>query len=115
MRKSLPFLVLAGTLIPPLGSAQSLEEFEQWKKQYMGEYAQYREQIDKEFSDFLKQQWEPFDTEEGVVRDEAPKPPEIPVAKVKPQPKPKPVAPIKPAPIAKPDPITRPVPHSVVD
>ena len=68
-------------LLPSSTDAQSLSEFEQWKKQYLGEFKQYKDQMDKEFASFLQQRWKPFDTEDGVVRDEAPKPVKIPVAK----------------------------------
>ena len=117
---SLILLTVMSISLPFSGYAQSQSEFEQFKQQYLGEFKDYKDQIDREFADFLKQKWEPFDTEEGVVRDEVPKPKDIPVAKVKPEPKPvtpKPVIPSKPtkpipvipAPVVKPEPVVVPV------
>lgn len=109
-------------LFPVVVSAQSqaeLDEFEQWKKQYMGEFKDYKDQIDREFSEFLNQKWEPFDTEQGIVRDEAPKPVKIPVARDEPVAKPvtppenlpaKPVIKVPPVKIVKPDPVFIPLP-----
>ncbi len=82
-------LLLPILLMPASIAAQSMSEFEQWKKQYLGEFKQYKDQMDKEFASFLQQRWKAFDTEPGEIRDEAPKPVEIPVAKpqeVQPQP-----------------------------
>ncbi len=101
--------------VPPL-SAQSLSEFELWKKQQMGEFKQYKDEMDKEFADFLKKRWKPFDTEDGVVRDKAPKPLDIPVAKVKDQ---KPVVkapqPVKPVPVIPVVKIPKPEPVKVIN
>jgi hypothetical protein len=118
-------LALLAILFPLTISAQSqaeLEEFEQWKKQFMGEFRDYKDQIDREFAEFLNQKWEPFDTEKGIVRDEAPKPGKIPVAKVKPVVKlpvppgkvsPKPVIKVPPVKIVKPQPVFIPLPPPV--
>jgi hypothetical protein len=118
------FIVLV-MLSPVTISAQSqseLEEFEQWKKQFMGEFKDYKDQIDREFAEFLNQKWEPFDTEKGVVRDTAPKPVKIPVAKVKPATKPvktpenvppRPVIKIPADKIVKPQPVFIPQPPAV--
>lgn len=62
-------------------NGQSLSEFEAWKKQQMGEFKQYKDEIDREFADFLKQRWKAFDSLKGAVRDPEPKPLELPVAK----------------------------------
>lgn len=84
---SLTFFIglITSIIISPLSShAQSRSEFERWKQQYLGEFKQYKDQMDKEFADFLQQRWKSFDTTNGVVRDQAPKPEKIPVAKVPP-------------------------------
>jgi hypothetical protein len=114
-------LLVALTFFFPFAiGAQSMSEFEAWKQQYMGEFQEYKDQVDKEFSEFLNQKWEAFDTEKGLVRDDAPKPVKIPVAKVKPQPVPdttqpqnipaKPVVPRQPVQIVKPQPVVIAVP-----
>ncbi len=122
---SLGLIAVLAILFPLTILAQSqaeLEEFEQWKKQYMGEFKDYKDQIDREFSEFLNQKWEPFDTEEGIVRDVAPKPGKIPVAKVKPVTRPvvqpdeapsKPVIKVPPVIIIKPQPVFIPTPPPV--
>lgn len=65
------------------GSAmgQSDSEYDQWKKQFLGEYDEYKSEIDREFSAFLKKEWKKFDTKKGVKRDPVPKPVVFPVDK----------------------------------
>jgi hypothetical protein len=98
----LPGLVSVLLLINTPLQAQSMSEFEAFKRQYMGEFKQFKDEMDREFADFLKQRWKAFDSTKGVVRDEKPKPLEIPVARVKdpePEPAPRPVTPVRPAPV----------------
>ncbi len=59
--------------------AQSTSEYQQWKQQYIGDFKQYKDDLDREFANFLKQQWKPFGTEKGRIRDKTPKPVQIPV------------------------------------
>ncbi|VFQ45290.1 hypothetical protein [Desulfoluna butyratoxydans] len=59
----------------------SADEFEDFAKSEMGSFAQYRDERDAEFVNFLKAQWAEFDASRGVVRDSIPKPSAIPVAK----------------------------------
>ncbi len=102
------FLVSVNLLLPTPLSAQSMSEFEAFKRQYMGEFKQFKDEMDKEFADFLKQRWKSFDSAKGVVRDEKPKPVEIPVARVQdpaPQPAPRPLKPVDPPPEIKPVPV----------
>lgn len=115
---SLRLFTLLLIIIPAAISAQSeseLAEFEQWKKQFLGEYKEYKDQIDREFSEFLSQKWEPFDTEKGVIRDEAPKPVKIPVAKITPPKSPEPpVKTITPKPVIKIPPVKVVEPEPVI-
>ncbi|MBL4712273.1 MAG: hypothetical protein JKX75_07220 [Gammaproteobacteria bacterium] len=47
-------------------------------------FQEYKDKRDKEFTTFLKAQWKAVDIVKGNVRDEAPKPDVMPVAKPKP-------------------------------
>ncbi|ADD68524.1 hypothetical protein Dacet_1760 [Denitrovibrio acetiphilus DSM 12809] len=73
--------------------------FDDYLKQEMSAYNSYLEEIDREFSSFLKQKWESYDGKPPVALLDKPKPVEIPVAK--PDVKPEPVV-IKPKPAPKP-------------
>ena len=55
-------------------------------KQQMGEFQQFKEERDREFTDFLKQQWKDYEMFRGIKADDSPKPESIPKVK-----KPKPV------------------------
>ena len=123
-------IFLVSLMLPTLVHTQSMSEFELWKKQYMGEFKQYKDEMDKEFADFLNQKWKPFETKKGEIRDESPKPVNIPVATIKPEPKPvkvepkpvpepvvkvePPVRPIIPVPIVKPAPVEPVAPLPIV-
>lgn len=103
------FLVVVTLLLQAGASAQSMSEFEQWKRQQLGEFKQFRDEMDREFADFLKQRWKAFDSARGVIRDEKPKPVDIPVAKLEdrtprtqPEEKPQPVVKVEPETIAPP-------------
>ena len=101
----------------------AISDFEAWKmqqqqgmQQQKSEFQQYRDARDREFTDFLKQQWKGVSLLHGFVRDENPKPVVMPVAKPEPvkvpvtQPLPKPIIPepdITPA-IVKPEPVVIP-------
>ena len=95
------------------------DDFQQWMQQQSAgmaaekqEFQQYKDQRDKEFTAFLKAQWKPVDIVRGDVRDEAPKPVVMPVAK----PEPEVSAPIsRPVIVSVPKPvITRPVVAPIV-
>jgi hypothetical protein len=103
--------------------AQAASEFEQWKMQQQQTFQEYKDERDREFTDFLKKQWREMELLRGFVRDEAPKPVKIPVAKpqppapvAKPQPQPAPVAEPTPEqkPTTTPEPTPVPVPAPVV-
>ncbi len=105
-------------------SAYAVSDFEKWKlqqqqgvQQQKTEYQQYRDKRDREFTDFLKQQWKDVALLQGFVRDENPKPVDMPVAKpepilTKPKPETVPVI-VKPAPVVIPLPPVKPIPAPV--
>lgn len=94
-------------------SAFATDSFENYLKQQMGEYNTYLEEIDREFTSFLKQRWYEQEGEEPEQLLDKPKPVEIPVAK--PDAKPKPIT-LKPKkdPKPKPKPIKKPKPEPEV-
>jgi hypothetical protein len=111
--------IAAISLVVMNAPTQAASEFEQWKMQQQQTFQEYKDERDREFTDFLKKQWKEMELLRGFVRDEAPKPVKMPVAKpqhpapapvAKPQPKPEPVT----KPIAKPEPAPVPVPAPVV-
>lgn len=120
--------LVAICFVLPNAPAQAASEFEQWKMQQQQTFQEYKDERDREFTDFLKKQWREMELLRGFVRDEDPKPVEMPVAKpqppapqpvAKPQPKPEPVE--KPVadkpeqkPVARPAPVPVPVPAPVV-
>lgn len=60
------------------------DDFSRWKQQKMDSYQQYKDERDQAFTDFLKQQWTEVDTKPGAVRDNTPKPLDIPMATLEP-------------------------------
>lgn len=67
------------------------DEFQQWMQQQAAgvsaqkkEFQEYKDKRDKEFTAFLKANWIKVDVVRGEVRDEAPKPVVMPVAKPEP-------------------------------
>ena len=85
-----PVLLLAYT------PANSVSEFEQWKRQQQESFQQYKDERDREFTAFLKEHWRAIDLQQGFVRDKKPKPVVMPIAK------PEPAEP-EPAPVIKPE------------
>lgn len=78
--KSLLFLVFI--FLPTITSGSS--EFEKWKQQEMGSYQEYRDERDKAFTKYLKEQWKEFKVFQGEKPFKKPKPVKLPVAKPKP-------------------------------
>jgi len=72
------------TYLPLSGTADSRAEFEQWMNQETTNFQEYKDKRDKEFTGFLKSQWQEMQTFQGLVRDETPKPVRIPKAPAKP-------------------------------
>jgi len=110
--------------------ANSVSEFEQWKRQQQQTFQEYKDERDREFTAFLKEHWREVEVLKGFVRDEKPKPVVMPVAKplpAEPQPQPtpvtepekkpveeKPVSSVKPEPVViAPKPVVTPKPAVV--
>jgi len=82
-------------------------DFERWKQKELQDFQDLKDKRDKEFLGFLDKQWKEFELSKGLVRDEAPKPQKVPVAKKEP---PKDLTPpkgekIKDIPMPKPTPL----------
>ncbi|MGE4265822.1 MAG: hypothetical protein AB7F25_00160 [Deferribacterales bacterium] len=93
-----------------ISHAYAAGSFEDYRKSVMGEYQNYLDEMDRQFSAFLKQQWKEYKGQKPVKQYEEPKPVVQPVTKpeVKPEPVkivPKPV----PAPVVVPAPKPEPV------
>ena len=57
-----------------------MSDYERWRATTQQEFQSYLDENDKAFIGFLKQRWEPVDTESGEEEDKAPKPTNIPKA-----------------------------------
>ena len=77
--KSLGFILGLIGLIAPVAQAS---EFEDFAKNEMEMFTQYRDERDAEFISFLKAQWQEFQAYKGLVRDTTPKPKRVPNASV---------------------------------
>jgi len=79
----------AGLMVMSFGSvataivafAQTLDEFEQWKKQEREKFQKFKDERDKAFTDFLRKQWREMQLMQGLVPDDKPKPVKAPVYK----------------------------------
>jgi len=58
------------------------DDYEKWKQQQEEEFRAYKDANDKAFMKFLEENWESFATFKGEVRDEEPKPVDIPLIEV---------------------------------
>ncbi|NNJ96448.1 MAG: hypothetical protein HKP12_04745 [Gammaproteobacteria bacterium] len=65
-------------------AAHAVSEFEQWKRQQQKSFQQYKDERDREFTEFLKEHWRAIELQQGIARDQTPKPVVIPVAKPEP-------------------------------
>lgn len=63
-----------------LSTTQASDDYQQWLKGEQQAFSGYLEQMDKEFTDHLKKQWQAFQTHSGITRDETPKPKTLPIA-----------------------------------
>lgn len=132
-QKTIVVLAVAMGVAAPSVSARN-DEYRQWLQKTQSSYQEYRDERDREFTDFLQKQWKEMEVLHGIVRDKTPKPARIPVARIKPLPKVtpgdkavptiKPLPSIKPAPerapapsvpSSRPDTVIRPVPDKPVD
>lgn len=108
-------IVVGMTLLPWQLQAESFEDF---AAEFQGEFQQYKEEVNREFAEFVKKQWEEFQVFKGDKPYEKPKVDKPPVAEPKKEPekvttpvvKPKPVPP--PKPVVKPKPLPKPKPST---
>jgi hypothetical protein len=93
------------------------DDFKQWLQQEKSSFQQYKDERDKEFTEFLKTQWKEMELLTGFKRDESPKPVAMPVAKPQPVKPPAPVTRPEPEPTTlpvTPEPVVAPKPEPVV-
>ncbi|MBE9504320.1 MAG: hypothetical protein IME96_09115 [Proteobacteria bacterium] len=76
----LTFLVLTTVFILPSLSFGA-SEFEKWKKEELESYTEFRDERDKAFTQYLKEQWQEFKLFQGEKPYKKPKPVKIPVVK----------------------------------
>lgn len=111
MRNKLQTYIVVLCLLLAPASAIPVSEFELWRQQQQQSFQEYRDERDREFTAFLKEHWREMELLKGVVRDEKPKPVNMPVAKpLPPEPAPKDIPvrkPVddKPVIILQPDPV----------
>lgn len=56
------------------------QDFQQWLAEQDSAMQEFKDRRDKEFLNYLEKDWKEFQAYDGLVRDPAPKPPEIPLA-----------------------------------
>lgn len=108
---------LAVLCLAPAGAADKQDEFREWQRREQAAFKQFKDERDREFAEFLRTQWQEFQSFRGIKRDPTPKPVVIPAAprtpderkppapppivQIKPE-VPKPPAPLAPPPVAVP-------------
>ncbi len=102
------FILSAVSVVLVCTPSYANDEFKQWLQQEKSSFQQYKDERDKEFTEFLKTQWKEMELLTGFKRDESPKPVVMPVAKLPPLQPPKPEPTVKP--VVPKSPITKPVP-----
>ncbi|PLX70039.1 MAG: hypothetical protein C0603_03630 [Denitrovibrio sp.] len=103
------FSIISIIILTTAFSSFAYDSYEEYVRKQMNEYQTYLEEIDREFTSFLKQTWQPYEGEKPKQLLDKPKPVDIPVAK--PMPKPEPIK-IKPKPkpvVEKPKPQPKPI------
>lgn len=96
--------ILSALILTTTVSSFAYDSYEEYVRQQMKEYQTYLEEIDREFTSFLKQKWKSYEGEKKPKQLlDKPKPVDIPVAK--PMPKPEPIKKITPKPEPKPEPV----------
>lgn len=107
-------------ILSSLSTLFAQDDYQQWLKKDQQQFKSFLSEEDKAFSDFLKQAWEPYQSEEGRKREIEPKPVTIPVADEKLKPKSAPKVPPKilknlPRPVKRPRPklLLKPDPQKV--
>ena len=91
------------------------DDFRQWLQREQSSFQQYKDERDKEFTEFLKTQWKEMELLKGFRRDESPKPVVMPVARPQPVKVPKPILTPEPRPVFKTEQAPQPVIQSIPD
>ena len=102
-------------LLLPATRTIAQEDFEEWMGKQNSAMQEFMDARDKQFLEYLEQDWEQFQAYEGLVRDPAPKPPEIPIASA-PAEEPLPEAPtveVHPLPLTRKPQVTIPEPPAI--
>jgi len=73
-------IILILTLFSAVIIAQ--DDYQKWLQQEKEKYNQYLEEQDKDFIEFLKNDWDQFKLLSGEKSDQAPKPVEQPIVKI---------------------------------
>lgn len=73
------FLSIAAFLFLQPVCAQDPTEYQKWLRKEQEKYQQFKDERDKEFTDFLKREWKQMRAFHGLVPDETPKPVKQPV------------------------------------
>ena len=92
-------MLVSISLLVACPSANSVNEFEQWKQQQLNTFQDYKDERDREFTAFLEEHWHEIELMKGFVRDDRPKPPVIPVARPEPVKQVPDLIPVKPLPV----------------
>jgi hypothetical protein len=61
-------------------------DYQKWLQKEQEKYQRFKDERDKEFTDFLKREWKQMQSFQGLVPDETPKPVRLPVYQPPPQP-----------------------------
>lgn len=85
MESKFTVLILVVFCIYAVPDLMAQQDFEQWKKSQQQEFQQFQDARDKEFMNYLEREWKEFQTFQGIVRDDTPKPQDIPTAKTEPK------------------------------
>jgi hypothetical protein len=105
---TLPLLI---TLLVATSSLYSQTDFEKWKKAEAEKYQQWKDERDKAFTDFLKQEWKRFKAFKEQTLFDAPKPRVLPIAPPHKETKPQPDQKVE----TKPEPRTEVVPDAKIE
>ncbi len=81
-------LALFITLMTCASTLSAQTDFEKWKKAEAEKYQQWKDERDKAFTEFLKQEWKQFQAFKEQTLFDSPKPKQIPIARPRPETKP---------------------------
>ncbi|OGU27795.1 MAG: hypothetical protein A2X66_07425 [Ignavibacteria bacterium GWA2_54_16] len=88
MKPKITIRLLFVFLLSGLASATLLgqeTEYEKWLKKEQEKFQQFKDERDKEFTEFLKREWKEMQAMHGIVPDTTPKPLQVPIYKPHPQ------------------------------